>query len=242
MGYGAIALVSVIVLFMQKQYKHIKMAFIIVTLMSLIPLIGCIMNGFSYVSNRWLWGYSFLIAFIIVIGWEKLYHLNNREIIVLLSCLCIYTVLCFVFTETRKIDVLFSLGICFILMAIICFIKKFHIHYGQLLVIGCVLINIFGNAFYKYYSYVNEFVDNDDILDKLENGEEEYLLSLNDNTFYRYTGDNITNNGTLYTGLNSTQYYWSLENNAITKFREELGLSDNLLISSYKTLDSSQCH
>ncbi|MCD7894800.1 MAG: YfhO family protein [Erysipelotrichaceae bacterium] len=239
MGYGAIALISVIVLLMQKQYKPLKIAFIVLTIMSLIPMVGCIMNGFSYVSNRWLWGYSFLIAFIIVVKWNDLFHLNKKEIVLLLGCLSIYTILCFIFTETRTIDVVFSLCIGFVVVLCILFTRRFHIHCGQLLVIGCVLINIFGNSLYKYSSYVEEFVNYNDILDKLENDDESYLSSLDDDAFYRYTGSKTTNNGTLYTGLHSTQYYWSLENSTITQFREELGLSDNILISSYKTLDSS---
>ncbi len=239
MGYGAIALISVIVLFMQKQYKPLKIAFILLTIMSLMPSVGCIMNGFSYVSNRWLWGYSFLIAFIIAVKWEYSFRLDKKEIIVLLGCLCIYTILCLIFTETRKIDVVFSLCIAFAVVLFILLIRRFNIYYGQLFVVGCVLINIFGNSFYKYHSYAKEFVDYDDILDKIENDDEQYLSSLDNDTFYRYTGNKTTNNGTLYTGLHSTQYYWSLENSTITKFRKELGLSDNILISSYKTLDSS---
>ncbi len=49
-----------------KRNKLLKIAYLILTAMMLIPLAGKIMNGFGYVSNRWNYIYAMLIAYIVV--------------------------------------------------------------------------------------------------------------------------------------------------------------------------------
>ncbi|MCD7949338.1 MAG: YfhO family protein [Erysipelotrichaceae bacterium] len=245
MGYGAIALIAIIILFIQKHHTNIKVAFVLTSLMILIPTVGHIMNGFSYVSNRWIWGYSFLIAYIIVIKWDNLFSLSRKEKTILLFSLVIYTILCMSFYESQTLDVLFALIICFVIWLLICVSKYFH--YSKILhtvIMMCILINILGNSYFfystHYTGYAEEFLTYDEIEEKMLYSEEIILDSLSeDNQFYRYSTNSSKNiNGTLYSGLHSVQYYWSLENGNISEFRDDLSLSLEKGTYSYKNLDS----
>lgn len=74
LSFTAIAFVALVLLFFYKGRKKaeqqrnrlLKAAFILLTVMMLVPFAGKIMNGFAYVSNRWDYIYAMLIAYIVV--------------------------------------------------------------------------------------------------------------------------------------------------------------------------------
>lgn len=84
LGYSAPALLAVVLLFCgkrRKQYRaELKILFVIGTIFLMFPVFGHIFNGFSYVSNRWVWGYSMLCAYILCEVWE--------ELVTMLSAVC----------------------------------------------------------------------------------------------------------------------------------------------------------
>ncbi len=84
MCYSAAALPSVILLFLQrKRNTALKAGFLLLTAFLLFPVFGHIFNGFSYVSNRWIWGYGMLTAYIAAVMWEKLFSMTKKEILLL---------------------------------------------------------------------------------------------------------------------------------------------------------------
>lgn len=72
-GFTVPAFLAVLLLFFQKG-KHgvLKGSFVIMTAMFLFPAVGKMMNGFSYVSNRWGFIYAGLVSYILVTMWPKL--------------------------------------------------------------------------------------------------------------------------------------------------------------------------
>ena len=71
-GYSAVAMAGVFVIFSKKKkYTGLKLGFVLLNLFLLIPFAGHVLNGFSYVSNRWIWAYGMLIA----ISWYR--HILN---------------------------------------------------------------------------------------------------------------------------------------------------------------------
>ena len=55
-GYSAVAMAGVFVLFSRKKkYLDLKLGFGLLNLFLLVPFAGHVLNGFSYVSNRWIW-------------------------------------------------------------------------------------------------------------------------------------------------------------------------------------------
>ncbi len=245
LGYAAIALIACFLLFMQRGYRSIKLAFVVLTVMTLIPTVGYIMSGFSYVSNRWMWGYSFLIAHIVVLKWDSLFSMTKKEKLILLVGLCCYFVLCFVLKESYKNPEIFAMLIAFVSFVIV---LMTNILYGprcsQVLLLICIFVNITGNAFFRYsYSqggYVKEFFTYKDVRNRLKNTEANVIeaAAKGEKEFFRYSGTSIARNGTLQSGLHDTDFYWSLSDGAISKFRKDAGFSDKITSQDYKGLDS----
>lgn len=72
LGFTLPALLAVILLFLQrKKYGVLKGSFLIMTAMYLVPAMGKMMNGFSYVSNRWGFMYAGLVSYILVTMWPE---------------------------------------------------------------------------------------------------------------------------------------------------------------------------
>ena len=79
-GYSAVAMAGVFVLFSRKRkYLDLKLGFIMLNLFLLIPFAGHVLNGFSYVSNRWIWVYGMMIAYIFVKAYPELFTLKVGE-------------------------------------------------------------------------------------------------------------------------------------------------------------------
>lgn len=151
--------------------------------------------------------------------------------------------LCFVLVKSRTIDVMFAMAMVFLIFGVLCLSGSVYgIRCAQTLLIICILFNITGNAVFRFSQrnsgYVKEFLAYDGLLNSLKYTEAVAINKVDDtDEFFRYSGSSVTTNGTLYSGLHSTQYYWSLENGNITDYRNELGLSDSINFN-YKTLDS----
>ena len=79
-GYTAVSLAGVFVLFAKKKkYTVLKVGFVLLNIFLLLPFAGHVLNGFSYVSNRWIWAYGMLIAYIFVKIYPELFSLTLKE-------------------------------------------------------------------------------------------------------------------------------------------------------------------
>jgi hypothetical protein len=109
MGYASIALVSVIFMFAKKKkYLHLKVGFVFLTLMLLFPIVGSVMNGLSYPSNRWVFGYSFLVSIIFAIVSPDFFSASKKQISTITVFSILYLVLCNLFTSSRVETYMFS--------------------------------------------------------------------------------------------------------------------------------------
>lgn len=49
----------------RRSIWDLKLGFGLLNLFLLVPFAGHVLNGFSYVSNRWIWAYGMMIAYIL---------------------------------------------------------------------------------------------------------------------------------------------------------------------------------
>jgi uncharacterized membrane protein YfhO len=94
-SYSVIALIAVVFLFAEKdRYAQLKIGFTLLTVMLIFPIFGYIMNAFSYVSNRWIWGYSFLVALISAIMIPSILKASKKQLLYLTLFIPLYMILC----------------------------------------------------------------------------------------------------------------------------------------------------
>ena len=83
MGFGAVALLGVIYIFVnRKRHFDLKAAFIGLTCLLMTPLAGFVLNGFSYPANRWMWAYALLVAFMTATAVSEMTEAGTGKIIV----------------------------------------------------------------------------------------------------------------------------------------------------------------
>ena len=91
-GYAAPAIPLIIVLFTMKDKisKQIKILLSIGLIFFLFPIFGCIFNGFSYVSNRWGFAFSFAVAIGVTYVIPKVINSSFKEMkTILIACFAI---------------------------------------------------------------------------------------------------------------------------------------------------------
>ena len=94
MGFTSLGIAGVIMLFLsRKKHYFLKVSFIILTVMMMIPAVGKIANGFSYVVNRWTWAYALCVAFIFAVSVSEIKNFSLKKSIVLCVAAAGYTAL-----------------------------------------------------------------------------------------------------------------------------------------------------
>ncbi len=232
MGYSAVALLSVAVLFFgKKKNAALKCAFLLLTGFLLLPAAGRVFNGFSYVTNRWVWGYSMLVAFILVVTWEDMLALTRKQVWVAMGG-AVLGVCAFLVLDSANTDN-FALALILLLLALVILLlqkeaKTFLEHMGtQALLLMLVLAGIWCNAYYGYSDngkdYADQFQESSTVTEAMHNTDSEAVKDLKDEDgFYRYSGSCIRYNSTLLSGMSSTQYFWSLSNGVIVDYLKAL--------------------
>lgn len=254
--YSSIALVLLFLLFIQrKKYIALKVAWIILTSMMLLPVFGYLWNGCSYVANRWTWGYGMIVGYIVVVMWEELFQAGKKTLLWLAALLAGYVVLA---TWHHKEDLtLFVIEIAIVILVLVMIPigqryltgKKWI---SQAIVLVFVMFTIAVNAadYFVLDSdglalYADRESVNDDLVSTQDAAVKEAAKDERSKDgdavteFYRYSGDfyAMTHNSTLQSGLSSTDYYWSLENGVISEFMYAMCLVNNYSFE-YRDLDN----
>ena len=231
LGYGMPALLAVALLFLgenRKKYRaELKLLFVIGTLLLMSPLAGHILNGFSYTSNRWMWGYSMLCAYILCELWEELTAMSTKNAARLLAFSVCYTaVITHCFTMLRKTRVRYllpSIAVALVLLAVCLFRRgKQSRRAVQAVLLGLMLAGLTQNAYrlfetrsipetYRSAEQINAYYDGkpEKAAKKLQEESEE---------FFRYVGNPSRPNAAANAGTYGMNFYWSLSNGNVSDF------------------------
>ncbi|MGN8887784.1 YfhO family protein [Blautia sp. HCP28S3_G10] len=232
-GYSAISLAGVFVLFSKrKKYSTLKAGFILLNLFLLIPFAGHVLNGFSYVSNRWIWAYGMMISYIFVKIYPDIFALTlkeKRRIFVMLLVYCGLVLLPDAARTPRNMIgvLILTLSVFVILTYGSVFVKKKNL---TVMLSGLLIAGIVFNIYYQYSmekDYLSEYAEKGEALEKLEAGTDFAVLETGDKTVYRYDQlDSLTyDNSSMQMGTNGTSYYFSVASECIGKFFEEVFLN-----------------
>lgn len=232
-GYTAVSLAGVFVLFSKKKkYTALKAGFVLLNVFLLLPYAGHALNGLSYVSNRWIWAYGMLIAYIFVKIYPELFALTlteKRKVFVMLLIYCILALLPEAARTQRNLMamVLLSLSTFTVLSFGNIFTRERNL---TVMVAGFLIAGILFNMHYQYSyekDYLSEFTDSGEALEKLETGVDRAVLSTDDPSVYRYDqmDTNSSENSSMQMGTNSTAYYFSVASSSIANFFDEMYLN-----------------
>ena len=127
LGFNAIAFPAICLLFFKRkpEEKPMRILFILSTLLLLFPAFGWLLNGLSYATNRWIWAYSLLVAYIVTTQWKKLRHITVGQAVACVGALALYSLLAIplMTTDTRNIGV--SVLLAFLIIVLCALAPKF---------------------------------------------------------------------------------------------------------------------
>lgn len=232
-GYSAVAMAGVFVLF-SKRKKHLdlKWGFALLNLFLLVPFAGHVLNGFSYVSNRWIWAYGMMIAYIFVKAYPEFFTLTVREKKKIFIMVVVYCVLA-LFAKAARTQRNMA-GVLVLVLAVFTITSFGNIFlqgkYMCGLLSALLVVSILLNVSYQYSyekDYLSEFATAEEAVDKLESNTDKAVLATGDDGVYRYDqyGALPYDNTSMYMGTNSTAYYFSLANSSISDFFSEMYLN-----------------
>lgn len=244
MGYSAPVILAVFLLFLRRGKNSVlKIFFLSCSVIILIPALGQLLNGMSYMSNKWNWAFALLCAYTFTVMWPELMRLKFREAVKLLICLSICFFSLLMLEYSRTMAAFACIGIAFLFLFVI---FPYHLETAQaemqwrkrkqIIALALVIVGIANVSFFKNASaegnYAKEAKDPEDAAEPLMLTEANAVKTAADwdemTDFYRYSGRKLTSNAGTMAGLSSTQYYWSVSSPCIADHMKELEFLETL--------------
>ncbi len=251
LAYTGLTLIACVALMLtgRKSCRQLKAGLLIGLILLMLPAGGYILHGFSYVSNRWVWGFSFVTALITAWMLPQIINPTTRLLRWTGALIGVYTV---PFILVKQLRTSASPGICIILLAFFgVMLAAYRIQQNDSIkrkwmplvrgtFTGLVLINILvvAGGFYSPEGddYVGEFHDRGSTLEQLTaNPTIAVAEAAGDEIFYRYeeatAGESANYNTGLQTDIHGMSFYYSVANKYITQYMDEL---ENNISRSFK--------
>ncbi|MGN0975838.1 MAG: YfhO family protein [Gemmiger sp.] len=229
-GISAVAFLAVLVLFARRKKDAVlKFAWLGMLAMMLLPWAGRVLNGFSYVQNRWVWAFAMLEAFILARVCPDMTCLAAGEKRTLWALLAGYCVLAFWNADARTEAALLGVALLLLLAVfVMCAGSDSPRAVRTVLLAGCCL-GIVANVGYYYGAdegnALAEYKDTDAAWRlTVEANPANVLKQVEDEGYWRYDsamGDYI--NSAMLMDLHGTGYFWSLNNGYLSRLFSELG-------------------
>ena len=204
-----------------------------------LPIVGKIMNGFAYPSNRWMFGTALLLSYILVDTIGGLFEKRYRSVII--KILVVVNVLYFIFyfIGGNKYQ-LIGIGLVDISFLLIYYLisyieKKCCItpkNVGVIIVTMLIVVNagIMGFLTHSDAGYVKEFKTYGNY-SAYKKSQEVYFKDSGYgpvNEFYRVDGSNFNQNQGMVAGIPNSDLYFSIINSYIGTFFEELPVANHI--------------
>ena len=230
LGFNAVAFPAICLLFFKRkpEEKPLRILFSLSTILLLFPAFGRLLNGLSYATNRWVWAYSLLVAYIVTTQWKKLRHITVGQAVACVGALALYSLIAIplMTTDTRNIGV--SVLLAFLIIVLCALAPKFKKEQlATVLVLALVFTSFTGNAAYFYSSHgkhkTDTFVATEKVNRRIKgaSGRKVKKAAKSDKSFYRYTGDNVECNEELLAHMSGSSFYWSLQNPNVAQYVTE---------------------
>jgi len=245
-GYSALSFVAVILLFTErKAHTALKFALILLTVFLMLPIVGYVFNGLSYVTNRWVFGYSFVIALITAVMLPDIMKPTRKQLVIITVAAGLYLLVVVLIGRVGTSGFALAYLIVVLLLLFMWATRllnpssknkrgvKFD-RMSLLIIFLLMALSIVLGAYYKYAptqgDFVSQFTGPNAVIRTLTENSSSVIKSIDDASFYRYDeneygGQEIVQNRSMLRDVNSTGFYFSLGNrDIIDYFIHDIGL------------------
>lgn len=228
MGFTAMGALAVILLcteaFENREIRRLRIRFIVLTVLIMIPAAGFVLTGFAYVANRWVFAYALSVSMITATVLSRTERFDpdrrdrfNKVLLILIWCAAAFF---FIRSEESLLSVVILLVSEIVLMN-----PDLPRGLYKPAVLIILTMSLFLNGWYAYSTADSRFLDefkDFHAADRLLN-DTEFLDLINEQSgdgFFRseIAGLDRTQNSSIQTGFKGTQFYFSLTSPYISDF------------------------
>ena len=249
-GTAAVGVVSLIILLVRRKKgeKRLILGFLVLGIMLCLPFVGSVMNGFSYVCNRWSYGMAFLLALISVFALSYLKDMGKKELLwvfglVILYCIPLGLSWVFFWRETESAintAVVFFTGAALAAAAWIFRTKRKE---GLAWICAGITLagvlwnveNIYGKEF---KNYPGSYLVHGNPTERLDDSSLEAASLVEDESFYRIERHWDILNQALVEKVNTTGFYYSVVPGSMSELYKSVWLSSQERDYVLNSLDS----
>ena len=233
LGYTGLMIIAVIFLLSnRKKYLGLRLGFIFMTCLILLPYAGSVLNGGSYAINRYMWAYSMLVSFIAVKMYPQIMDMKMKKRVQLFWGGITYIFICLeIWSHYQKQYILVALLMFTILLWMIIGTRKKtkEKFWFKSALLAAVMCQLMYQGWVEYApqgaGYVEEFANQGEAHSMLTDYAAGSLVTNQaKDTTWRYESLQTEEwkNSAMQLGLNGVSYYFSLANPYISEFQREM--------------------
>ena len=238
LGYSPVFFLGFLHVFQKKREdRWLGWWCLILTLILWIPLGGYVMNGLSYVSHRWLYGYSFCVALLVARGVEKIHEISPKRIglyAFFLGMACIF----YQAEKDRVTETAVIVIVSLCLLAVSVAVRKrrgrqIWIPLCQAGMLGCVVYGSIMSSTWLYAEegmhYTDEFQLSGTAWESMTKPMEAKMKEeMEKGGFYRVEGDTISEaNYGMLNGIYGTNPFFSIVSKDVYEYMKSLENPDS---------------
>ncbi len=233
LGMSAPNVLCTFLLFVRKQREPLlKVLLAVCCLITLFPIGGRILNGMSYMTNRWCWAFVLLLLYLMVKEWDALFRLSRREWRILLILSVLYSLLILLCKESRSPNAYAVLPLFFLTLLIVYRpAGEKSIWNREAMLILLAAVNLILGAFWKFSprgsDYAAECIPNRLVESGWNDNESAVVKRFADEYYPRYSGT-LTQNVNMINRISNTGYYFSISIPSVNEYRNDLSMRENL--------------
>ncbi|WP_099222161.1 YfhO family protein [Listeria costaricensis] len=227
---------SAIICFIKGKDRLLKIFFILSCVILFVPFFGYALNGFSYVSNRWIFAFTLLVAFLAMKALPLFTQLTAKEIRTLVIITFTYCAIIFLMNPFFNAAILITLANIFGLLVIILLtaipnVLPEHKNFKQKLIIWASVLSIIIMMSYKILPSTSRYLALGESIPSLKDTPLTSIHNESDSNNYRAAvqsrnGAKASPNASLLTGTNGISTYFSLINAGTMQFVNDMNLAD----------------
>lgn len=243
---SAVSMICVCLLFTfpLKENRSSIVACLVLFSFLLFPKIGSAFNGFNYVTNRWIWALSFLLAYITAKILPRAEALQKKQLIKLGVLVALFCTVCLLPSQARSVQTLVAiavLAVCFLLMFLSylrLINKKAFRTFVTIIVMFTVVANGYFHASPKYNNWVGNSQEIGAAYDRYYNSEMKQIATLPNADITRVDTDRdcLDFNSAIMYQSGGTGFYFSTINPYTALFQRSQMLN-SAMDQQYKGLD-----
>lgn len=242
LGFIALSYLAIVLLFIRRKNMQLKIGFAVATLFCIVPVFGYVFSGFGTITNRWCYGYAFIVALITAKMAEQLKEVTAKELVILGISVLPYLYfgigkkMMGIKYERSVVYAGMLLLVVYILIVLLHFAKRMSGIVKNGTILGCAVVLLWASGVLFFSpsmgNKIAEYTNMGKVESRATNTPLKVLDEVEDDSFYRSFAEQptTTQGASMILGYNGVEYFSSTISGAISDFYRETGLTSWALI------------